>query len=229
MKLCKCGCGNIVKPGNTYINGHNKSTLGKTHKHKGKSYEEIYGDEKAKEISEKIRKTKIGDKNPAKRPEVRKKISQNRKGKLTGDDNPNYWKGRKNKGQSERMKLKNPSFRDDVKEKHRNNNLKRWIELGSVKIGKNETQLLNEIEEIIGYKILRQHPVSGYSVDGYIKELNLVIEIDESHHYDIDGILKNKDIKRQNKIEEKLNCKFLRIKDNIIFDELKKELLKIKT
>jgi len=227
MKICKCGCGNLTKPGNTYINGHNKSMLGKTHKHKGKSNKELYGEEKAKEISEKIRKTKIGDKNPAKRPEVRKKISQNRKGKLTGDDNPNYWKGKRNKGQSERMKMNNPSTREDVKEKIRKSNLKRWIELGSVKIGKNETQLLNDIEEIIGYKILRQHPVSGYSVDGYIKELNLVIEIDESHHYDMDGNLKNKDIERQDKIEEKLCCKFLRIKDNINSTELKKELFKI--
>jgi hypothetical protein len=102
MKLCKCGCGNIVKPGNTYINGHNKSTLGKIHKHKGKSYKEIYGEEKAKEIIDKLRKDKIGN-----------------------------------------------------------------------------------------------------------------------------GNLKNKDIDRQNKIEEKLSCMFLRIKDNINIEDLKKELLKI--
>jgi very-short-patch-repair endonuclease len=224
MKHCKCGCGNVVKKGNIYINGHNKSTLGKPNKNKGKTYKEIFGEKKSKEISDKIRKTKIGEKNPAKRTEVRKKISKNRKGKLTGNDNPNYWKGKINKGQSERMKINNPSYRDDVKEKIRKNNLKRWIELGSVKIGKNETQLLNYMEEIIGYKILRQHSVSGYSVDGYIKELNLVIEIDEKHHYDMDGNLKDKDIKRQNKIEEKLCCKFLRIKDNINIKDLKKEL-----
>jgi len=32
-KLCKCGCGGVVKPGNTWINGHNRR--GKTPHNKG--------------------------------------------------------------------------------------------------------------------------------------------------------------------------------------------------
>lgn len=75
LSECKCGCGNIItKKGNIYIHGHN---------HKGKTYEEIYGD-LAQEFKEKrrvavkgkIREDMIGDKNFAKRPEVRKKIKK---------------------------------------------------------------------------------------------------------------------------------------------------------
>ena len=59
-----------------------------------------------------------------------------------------------------------------------------------------------------GYQIIKQFKVSKYVVDWYIPELNIVIEFDEKHH--------NKnlkvDLKRQNEIEKKLKCKFLRYK-----------------
>jgi hypothetical protein len=53
----------------------------------------------------------------------------------------------------------------------------------------------------------------GYWVDGYDIEKNTVIEIDEMHHFNLDGTLKEKDIKRQNEIIEFLKCKFIRIKN----------------
>jgi hypothetical protein len=73
MKLCECGCGNLVtKKGNKYILGHN---------HKGKTYEKIYGnladEQKEKRriaIEGTLREDMIGDKNFAKRLEVREKI-----------------------------------------------------------------------------------------------------------------------------------------------------------
>jgi very-short-patch-repair endonuclease len=227
-KYCACGCNKIVKPGNVYINGHNKSTLGKLSKFKGKHNNEIFGKEKADDISEKIRVTKIGDKNPAKRPEVREKISKNRKGKLTGNENPKYWENKENPGQSKRMKLNNPSFSSEVKEKLRKYMLNKFSETNDIKIGNNETQILNKVEEIINFKIERQHHVIGYSVDGYVPELNLVIEIDERYHYDNKGNLRLKDIERQKKIENELNCDFLRIKNNINFNIFKEGLLKLK-
>jgi len=52
----------------------------------------------------------------------------------------------------------------------------------------------------------------GYWVDGYDKNKNIVIEIDESHHFDFDGNLCIKDIERQQEIEDFLNCKFVRLK-----------------
>jgi len=51
----------------------------------------------------------------------------------------------------------------------------------------------------------------GYWVDGYSKEKNIVIEIDEKHHY-IDGKLREKDIYRQEEIKKFLGCNFIRIK-----------------
>jgi len=52
----------------------------------------------------------------------------------------------------------------------------------------------------------------GYWIDGYDKEKNVVIEIDESFHFDIDGSLSEKDINRQKEIEEFLKCEFIRIR-----------------
>ena len=54
----------------------------------------------------------------------------------------------------------------------------------------------------------------GYFVDGYDKKKNVVLEIDEKHHYNVDGTLKEKDIQRQKEIEEHLGCKFIRLKFN---------------
>lgn len=58
---------------------------------------------------------------------------------------------------------------------------------------------------------------NGYFVDGYDKELNIVFEYDEKHHYKDaeDNILIDKDIIRQNKIKEILNCKFYRYNEVI--------------
>ena len=52
----------------------------------------------------------------------------------------------------------------------------------------------------------------GYWVDGYDKDKNVVIEIDEKRHFDINGNLHKKDIKRQDEIMDLLKCKFIRLK-----------------
>jgi hypothetical protein len=52
----------------------------------------------------------------------------------------------------------------------------------------------------------------GYWVDGYDKEKNVVIEIDEDFHFDLNGNLLEKDLRRQQEIEDFLKCKFIRIK-----------------
>ena len=48
MTKCLCGCGKEVKKGNKYINHHN------TRKWKDKTYKEMYGEKRAKEIIEKM-------------------------------------------------------------------------------------------------------------------------------------------------------------------------------
>ena len=52
----------------------------------------------------------------------------------------------------------------------------------------------------------------GYWVDGYDKEKNVVIEIDESFHFNSDGNLKERDIIRQIEITQHLKCEFIRIR-----------------
>ena len=51
----------------------------------------------------------------------------------------------------------------------------------------------------------------GYFVDGYDVKLNVVLEIDEPHHFK-HGKLRERDIIRQREIEDFLKCKFIRIK-----------------
>jgi len=53
----------------------------------------------------------------------------------------------------------------------------------------------------------------GYWVDGYDKENNIVYEYDEKHHFNIDGSLCDRDIRRQKEIEEFLGCKFIRMSE----------------
>jgi len=57
-----------------------------------------------------------------------------------------------------------------------------------------------------------EYSISGYFVDGYDKELNIVFEYDETKHYKDkeNNILKDKDIKRQQNIINKLHCEFWR-------------------
>jgi len=52
----------------------------------------------------------------------------------------------------------------------------------------------------------------GYWVDGYDKEKNVVIEIDESFHFDINGNLNERDVIRQKEITKHLKCEFIRLR-----------------
>jgi len=79
-------------------------------------------------------------------------------------------------------------------------------------------ELIDEYGKEHGYVF--QHAMNGgefkiehlcYWVDGYDKEKNVVIEIDESFHYKNDKLL-DKDIQRQKEITEHLDCKFIRLK-----------------
>lgn len=78
-------------------------------------------------------------------------------------------------------------------------------------IGKTETQILDNLEKKIGFKIKRQHRVNGYFLDGYCEELNLAVEVDEKHH----ARQKEKDLIRENNIKNELNCEFIRLNDDL--------------
>jgi len=51
----------------------------------------------------------------------------------------------------------------------------------------------------------------GYWVDGYDSEANVVIEVDESHHFNEKGELCKRDKQRQREIENQLDCEFVRM------------------
>ena len=64
--------------------------------------------------------------------------------------------------------------------------------------------------------------ICGYWLDGYDKEKNIVFEYDESFHYPY-GKLREKDIVRQNRIIDFLNCEFWR------YNEKTKQLYKVES
>lgn len=71
-------------------------------------------------------------------------------------------------------------------------------------------KLLNPIINSLGYEIINQYSVSSYRIDGYIPQLKLAIEYDENEHK---NYTYEKHEGRQEKIENKLGCKFIRVSD----------------
>lgn len=179
--------------------------------------------------------------NPMKNPEtVRKNIANRKKVDISGEKNPAFkgvfyvkclkcgndisgakWEVKNRKFCSPKCRHEyysgdnHPSKRPDVKEKQRKARLNQIKEMGGdLQVGRNEKKILDELEKILNYTILRNFQIIGYKPDGYIKELNLIVEIDEKHHFNKNSNYCEKDVIRQNLIEKELNCKFLRIRDD---------------
>ena len=118
-------------------------------------------------------------------------------------------KGWFKKGQTSPMKGKTTS--EASKEKMRISRINYIKKIGGVpQVGKIEKAILDRIESKFGLRILRQYPVKGYLIDGYIPELKIAIEIDEEYHNNT----VEKDLKRQRIIEQALGCIFLRYRIN---------------
>lgn len=67
------------------------------------------------------------------------------------------------------------------------------------------------IDDLIHAENGGEFQILGYFLDGYSPSKNIVIEYDERHHFDSNGNLREKDIIRQQEIEAKLGCTFIRI------------------
>jgi hypothetical protein len=91
-------------------------------------------------------------------------------------------------------------------------------------IGKQEKECLDELQKICSFQILRNQQIIGLFPDGYIKELNIVVEFYENWHDRI--CFQQHDIRRQNELIDHLHCEFFIIheknwrenKDQVIND-----------
>lgn len=158
-----------------------------------------------KHTEEEKRKIGLGNKGKIISEEHKRKLAENNKKRIYSEETrkklSKIWLNRKHSEETKRqMRISAINY---IKEKK-----------GSVSptIGRHEKEILDKLQSIIKFLIRRNFYINGYFLDGYCKELNLAIEIDENRHY-VNGILKEKDIKRQKNIENALSCKFLRIKE----------------
>jgi hypothetical protein len=138
---------------------------------------------------------RLGNKNPmfgVKRPSYIGQIISQRNIKL--------WTGRKHT--------------TETLQKMRESALKRVIQdRGSISYNNKACQIFDEINKTLNWNGRHalngnEHQVLGYSVDYYEPTLNIVIEYDEKFHDN----QSEKDVIRQKKITDHLNCKFYRIK-----------------
>lgn len=75
-----------------------------------------------------------------------------------------------------------------------------------------EYKYINEICDFLdemNIKYISQYPVGNYKIDLYIPKYNIVIEIDEEEH----KYKRDYDLMRQNYIENKIHCKFIRVNE----------------
>lgn len=198
----------------------NKKGIPLTEEHKKNLSISLNNSEKFKESmkneerNKKIAESKIGNKNPAKREDVRKKIGESNKG------NTCWCKGL-TKFTDERLaiigiktSLRKKGKKDSKETKRKKkiaaaNRILRDKQLPA--IGLNETKLLDEQEKINHCKIIRQYYIKelGTWLDGYCKETNTVYEVYEKIHD------KNvqKDLQRENDICNLLGSDFIIIYD----------------
>lgn len=237
MKICKyCGSpGRIDTLGREYIectkcfkNRMSKVMEGKTSPRKGVIL--------SKEIIQKIsisRKGKcVGNDNPAKRKDVKEKISKANKNRIYSVEAKNQIR---TKAESQPIKYckycSNLGYVDKLNRKHnickecRSEKVKEPNRLAAIKRiekykgpimparGKNETQILNNIEIDNSIKLERQYPVIGYFLDGYDKENNTVYEVNEKHHFNLNGGYTRKHLQRKTNIINHLRCEWIEIDD----------------
>lgn len=163
------------------------------------------------------------EKNPSKKLENRKKQSEWAKEKFKGKGNPMYGSARFGElnpmyGRKQSVECKR-IIRLKMLEK-----IEERLENGDQLVPNFNPEgcaIINEYGKEHGYNF--KHAMNGgehyfkelgYWVDGYDPGKNVVMEIDEPYHFDSDGNLIERDIRRQKEIEDYYKCKFIRIKYN---------------
>ena len=186
---------------------------------KNKTYEEIYGSDKAKEIKTKLSIYKKTEESNIKRSETCKKAD-------CGKNNIGRIPTTETKLKISK-KMKNRVFSDEHKKNMRISALKfknkKLLATGGKMVPNFNFDACDLFDKMSLEKNIHiQHalnggefhiPELGYWVDGYDQKNNVVYEYDEKKHFSLDGKLKEKCVKRQNEIVNFLNCGFIRIKD----------------
>lgn len=75
-----------------------------------------------------------------------------------------------------------------------------------------EYKYLNEIQDFLdalNIEHILQYQVGNYRIDLYIPKYNIAVEIDEEEH----KYKRDYDLTRQNYIENRIHCKFVRVKE----------------
>ena len=173
-----------------------------------------------------IEKRTISQKKVFNTEEYKKKLSILHKGNKNGMYNKKHSNETKNKMKVNHFDVigeNNPMF----EKKHTENTKQKMREIMVERVKKYNIhsrnfnpiacKIIDEYGKENGYNFQHalnggEYSCAGYLVDGYDKEKNVVIEIDEPHHNKPSQ--KEKDILRQRLIKDKLHCKFIRIPVN---------------
>jgi hypothetical protein len=198
--FCDCGCMEICSQGNRFIRGHisrilNPSKDPEVAKRRG---EKLKG-RKNPAHSERMK----GENNPTKRKEVKERIGKSNKGKLSGENNPS-------KRLVVRKRIKEAAIRNSEMTRQRMLNGEAAIANAGIKNpSKLQMETYDLVKELYSNAILN-YSCLNYSIDVAIPDLKVAIEVDGSYwHQD-----KERDLKRQNKIEEQ-GWRVLRYKDKV--------------
>lgn len=145
------------------------------------------------------------------------------KGKTMLDDAriAQYTTTRKNRIKSGEIIIKGKQHTEETKEKLRKKMIEYIKTTGNGQFGEHYSikgcDYIDKLNELHGWNLQHalnggEKEVCGYFLDGYDEKLNIAFEYDEPKHYKdvLNNILKERDIKRQNLIIDKLHCEFYR-------------------
>lgn len=214
---CACGCGARVKSGSTWLRGH---------QNKGKSYEEIYGSEKAVELRNNIVDSNLRRKGlPTKAKGVpRPKMSEIKKvwwaGKtpeerhvlasswqqagVLASKNSNWWQNLSEEQQSIQLTKLN---------KGRRKNKRTRIEL-----------LVQDILTELEIPFVSQYPISRYALDFYLPEYEMAIECDGEYWHSRPEV-RYRDIVRDRSLLEDRGIDTLRLSEGLINLDVRSAIL----
>lgn len=211
---CNCGCGQkVLTLGSKYCRGHNL-------KNHGPGWQKGWCKGLTKETDERVRriaKARVGQKRePAwnkgltKETDGRvKKYAETKKSWHPTQDMKEHLaevnKGKKHSVKT-RRKMRLAAIRN-VEMQRKN------MEPLRPRIGGEERNCLDVLQRFSHFVILRQFPVAGYFLDGYIREQNLAIEFDEIWH-NWKKEQKRKDKQREIEIINVFGCVIFRIKES---------------